>query len=129
MIGIDFAAGRRIIFEHALYLHAQVPIILVDLLALVLRYLQLPALLGVPLGHDADPLELVVESLKRYKRKGGTYRKHVKGVNDETIFFGGLQDLVDVGGASEEVREPLLKLVEDVQTFQVDGWLLVEMLC
>jgi hypothetical protein len=59
----------------------------------------------------------------------GTYRKHVKRVDDETVFFGGLQDLVDVGGASEEVREPLLELVEDVQTFQVDGWLLVEMLC
>ena len=71
MIGIDFAAGRGIIFEHALYLDAQVPIILVDFLALVLRYLQLPALLRVPLGHDADPLELVVESLKGYKRKGG----------------------------------------------------------
>ena len=39
MIGIDFAAGRRIILEHALYLYPQVPIILVDLLALVLRYL------------------------------------------------------------------------------------------
>lgn len=56
MIGIDFAAGRRIIFEHALYLDAQVPIILVDLLALVLRYLQLPAVLGVPLGHYTYPL-------------------------------------------------------------------------
>ena len=39
MSGIDFAAGRRIIFEHALYLYAQVPIILVDLLTFVLRYL------------------------------------------------------------------------------------------
>jgi len=64
VIGIDFAAGRRIIFEHALYLDAQVPIILVDLLALVLRYLQLPAVLGVPLGHYTYPLELIVESLK-----------------------------------------------------------------
>jgi len=62
-------------------------------------------------------------------KANGTYRKHVKRVDDETVFFGGLQDLVDVGGASEEVREPLLELVEDVQTFQVDGWLLVEMLC
>ena len=72
-------------------------------------------------------------SLNLYKdisEKGGTYRKHVKGVDDESIFFGGLQDLVDVGGASEEVREPLLELVEDVQTFKVDGCLLlVEMLC
>jgi len=64
MSGIDFAAGRRIIFEHALYLYAQVPIILVDLLTLVLCYLQLPAFMSVSLGHDTDPLELIIESLK-----------------------------------------------------------------
>lgn len=63
MSGIDFAAGRRIIFEHALYLYSEVSIILVDLLTLVLRYLQLPTFMSVSLGHDTDPLELIVESL------------------------------------------------------------------
>jgi len=59
------------------------------------------------------------------KRK---YRKHVKGVDDETVLFGGLQDLVYVGSASEEVRKPLLELIEDVQTFEVDWGLLLELL-
>ena len=58
----------------------------------------------------------------------GTYRKHVKGVDDESVLFRGLQDLVNVGCASEEVREPLLELVEDVQTFEVDRGLLLELL-
>ena len=62
------------------------------------------------------------------KAKGTTYRKHVKRVDDDTVFFGGLQDLVDVGGASEEVCKPLLELVEDVQTFEVDRGLLLELL-
>jgi hypothetical protein len=30
----------------------------------VLRYLQLSTFMSVSLGHDTDPLELVVESLK-----------------------------------------------------------------
>jgi hypothetical protein len=29
----------------------------------VLRYLQLPTFMSVSLGHDTDPLELIVESL------------------------------------------------------------------
>jgi hypothetical protein len=61
-------------------------------------------------------------------KEKGTYCKHVKGVDDETVLFRGLQDLVDVGSASEEVRKPLLELIEDVQTFEVDGGLLLELL-
>jgi hypothetical protein len=30
----------------------------------VLCYLQLPAFMSVSLGHDTDPLELIIESLK-----------------------------------------------------------------
>jgi hypothetical protein len=58
----------------------------------------------------------------------GTYRKHVKGVDDETVLFRGLQDLVDVGSASEKVCKPLLELVEDIQTFEVYRGLLLELL-
>ena len=42
------------------------------------------------------------------------YSKDVEAFNYKTIFFGGLEYLIYVGGRSEEFVEALFKFIEDI---------------